>query len=75
MFYTIVPEDQLLEGWEDAVPVSFDVPFHSGLMEVEPIDMFSGKIVRIISSNPQDYLDPQYQPGSLFNWRENVSDV
>lgn len=74
MFYTIVPEEQLLEGWEEEVPACLDVPIHGGLMQVEPIDLFSGKVVRIISSNPQDYLDPQHQPGLLISWRENVLD-
>ncbi len=35
------------------------------LMEVELLDFNQAKIVRIISTDPRDYLDDKYQPGNF----------
>jgi hypothetical protein len=68
MFYTVIPIEDLLEGWEEEPPATVDIVVQGVLMQVEPLGNFSGRIVRIISSNPNDYIHPQYAPGSILNW-------
>ncbi|HHY13747.1 MAG: hypothetical protein GX977_14720 [Firmicutes bacterium] len=36
-------------------------------MILEPMDFNKGKIVRIISSDPNDFINPSYQPGQTIN--------
>lgn len=35
------------------------------LLEVEPIDFNRARIVRLISTDPQDYLNTECQPGNI----------
>jgi len=48
-----------------------------GLMEVEiegkrvfftPEGPGQGKIVRMLSTDPQDYMDPRFDPGNMMFW-------
>jgi len=33
-------------------------------MQVEPVEAPYARLLRIFSTDPQDYLDPRWQPGS-----------
>lgn len=39
-------------------------------MMVEPINSYEGKIIRLISPNPQDYLNPRFAPGQTISFRQ-----
>lgn len=71
MMWTVVPEAALFhyESQEDAV-------FSYEEIEVDGIQMLVQKsnvqpkqyeIVRLLSTNPQDYLNMRYQPGSIIS--------
>jgi hypothetical protein len=66
MFYTIIPEEDLLEGMDDERQF-LTITRGRLLMQVEPLLGARARLVRIISSDPQDYLDPRWQPGSTVN--------
>ena len=68
MLYTVIPIDDVLASWENDPPTTIDMVVQGVLMEVEPLGNFSGRIVRLISSNPNDYIDPNHQPGSILKW-------
>lgn len=68
MLYTVVCLEDVLEGIEEEPTLTMEVSLAGLVMEVEPQDDFSAKIVRVISSNPQDYLLENYQPGSIVRW-------
>lgn len=68
MLYTVIPIEDVLAGWENDPPTTIDMVVQGVLMEVEPLGNFSGRIVRLISSNPNDYIDPNHQPGSILKW-------
>jgi|GEM_PF-561825 len=64
MLYSIIPEEEV---WADD---SFDCNFHDTvidgcMVQVEPIDGARGRVVRVLSTDPQAYLNPAFQPGSL----------
>jgi hypothetical protein len=63
VFYTIVPDELLLDGFH--AERRFITIFRGGLlMEVEPVEAPYARLLRIFSTDPQDYLDPRWQPGS-----------
>lgn len=36
-------------------------------MQVEPVEAPYARLLRIFSTDPQDYLDPRWQPGSTIS--------
>jgi len=68
MLYTIIPIEDVLEGLDESPPPTVDVAVHGVLLQVEPLTHFSGRVQRLISSDPQAYLNPQYQPGTILHW-------
>lgn len=68
MFYTVVPIEDILDGIEKEPALTMELSLGGLLLEVEPQGDFTAKIVRIISSNPQDYLHNEYQPGAVVRW-------
>lgn len=68
MIYSVIPVEDILAGVEIDPVATRELTIGGLLMEVEPQGDFTAKIVRLISSNPQDYLLTDYQPGSLVRW-------
>ena len=68
MLYTIIPEEEVFNEMEEDSRSYLDVEVNGCTMQIEPIDHFSGTVVRVTSSNPQDYLNPMHQPGSVIQW-------
>lgn len=72
MLYSIVPNEDIWS--EDSVDYNFHEVMIDGFMvQVEPIDGVSGRVVRVISTDPQAYLNPTFQPGSLVPLGSNRS--
>ncbi|NLU50731.1 MAG: hypothetical protein GXX09_10080 [Syntrophomonadaceae bacterium] len=38
-----------------------------GILVVEPVDARQMRVVGLISTNPMDYLNPDFQPGNVLN--------
>jgi myo-inositol-hexaphosphate 3-phosphohydrolase len=72
--YTIIPEDQVLAGINDsaAATPTQEIEVNGMTMEVEPINGYQAKIVRLHSPNPQDYLNPRHAPGQLIHFSPTV---
>ncbi|NLM40087.1 MAG: hypothetical protein GX205_08510 [Firmicutes bacterium] len=68
MLYTVVPLEDVLDGIEEDPPQLVDVVLGGVLLQVEPLSNFSYRVERVISSDPQAYLNLQYQPGSIIRW-------
>ncbi len=68
MLYTVMPLEEVLDGIDDPPPKLVDVAMGGVLLQVEPLSDFSYRIERVISSDPQVYLDIQYQPGAIKRW-------
>lgn len=63
IIYSPVPLEQIVEGIEDKVKPLEEIQVDSVVMQVQPVDKYHARIVRLISPNPQDYLNPAYAPG------------
>ncbi|MGI6037072.1 MAG: YlzJ-like family protein [Limnochordia bacterium] len=68
MLHTIVPVEDVMEGWEEFNPQYVEISQGGLTMLVEPVSFGQGRLVRIFSTDPAAYLDPAHQPGSIINW-------
>jgi hypothetical protein len=69
MYYSIIPTEDLLE-FEYSDKERKEIEIRGVKLEVELTSHHSGKIVKIISSNPQDYL--YYQPGQEIDFGTKI---
>lgn len=65
--YTAMPMELIMEGYSDFSPKYEEITKNGQLLLIEPISFNRGKIVRLFSSNPQDYMNPSLQPGEIIN--------
>ena len=62
ILYTVIPIETVLEGLSEER--SFvDVQIGNVTLVIEPISLDEAIIVRMISTNPYDYLNPSFFPG------------
>ncbi|WP_442600890.1 YlzJ-like family protein [Paenibacillus sp. KN14-4R] len=65
--FSVIPQEQIWEGFDSYQP-KFSITQVAGLqMEVEPVGVGLGRIVRIYSPDPQHYLNPLYAPGTIIS--------
>jgi hypothetical protein len=70
ILYTIVPLETVLDGSDNYVPLYSELPLkNGGTLLLEQCGQNSARVVRLISSNPGDYLDPKLAPGSIIEFR------
>lgn len=62
MIYSIVPHEEI---WDDEVLVEQNVTVDGCAMQVQPVDATNGIVTRVLSTEPQDFLNLRFQPGSL----------
>lgn len=66
IIYTIAPIEEVLKGFgEESVREVLKVEIGGIPVLVERTSSTSGQILRILSSDPQDFLNPTLQPGTL----------
>lgn len=65
IIYTPIPLELVLEGNSDFSPEYQEVERGGFKLLVENLGNQRGKVVRLFSSNPQDYLNPLLQPGEI----------
>lgn len=68
VLYTVVPLYEVLAGWDEPRPEPISVEMEGRTLLIEPESPYAGRIVRLISSNPNDFLDPAFQPGRRLVW-------
>lgn len=70
IIWTVFPEEMVLKNTlEEGVPQYEEIEYGGTKVMVEGISPSQYRIVRILSSNPQDYLRPELQPGAVFTYR------
>jgi len=68
ILYTPLPLEIVMKD-ADYKPSYLQIPFSRGFIEVELISPVSAKVVRILSNDLNDYLQPHLQPGSEIKLR------
>lgn len=74
MLYTIVPIETIFsenesetEGLSNHVSEQ-TVQIGGATLLVEPDGMGRGKVKRVLSTDPNHFLDPRWQPGQTIHW-------
>lgn len=65
--YSPIPPDIIWKGWEDCNDLQ-EIKIGGLTLQVEALSFSQARVVRLISSNPADYLDSPYQPGCILNF-------
>lgn len=66
--YSTIPIDQVYAGWDSFTPNYQEINYQGVTMLIEPQGTQGGRIVRLISPNPQDYLNPNWAPGQFIRY-------
>ncbi len=77
VLYTTVPLEEIFKNADEEIKDSnVQIPYSRGVIEVEFTSLSTAKIVRIISNNIYDYLEPELQPGSelKFQLKADIKD-
>ncbi|OXM84729.1 YlzJ-like family protein [Paenibacillus rigui] len=67
--YTVLPLDAVMDGIETMEASTIEVTMNGITMQVQPMNATQASIVRILSPNPQDYLNPLYSPGRVIQFQ------
>jgi len=70
--YSTIPLEFVLEGYDQMKTNYKEIQFGHMTMVIEPISEYEGKLVRMISPNALDYLNPQYQPGTMLTFKPYI---
>ncbi|NMD41700.1 MAG: hypothetical protein GYA86_00130 [Firmicutes bacterium] len=65
IYYAAFPAELAFEGLENFAPRYRQIPFARGYIIAEVVSPVSLRIVSLVSSEVQDYLAPQLQPGRI----------
>ncbi|NMB45892.1 MAG: hypothetical protein GX998_05705 [Firmicutes bacterium] len=67
MMWTIIPPEIIWEGVEDKPKELLQLKWQGVQVLVEPLQFAQGKIIQLLSTEPNDFLKPELQPGSIIN--------
>lgn len=75
LIWTAMPIELVAEGLlpADPAPAPVEIRVEDRLLQVQPGADGSATICRLISPDPQDYLDPRWQPGASVNMPRQAS--
>jgi hypothetical protein len=71
IIYSAMPLELVYQGFDEFDPQYEEVEHNGMSMIIEPSGPYQGKIVRLLSCNPQDYLNPSHTPGTVIHFRSS----
>ena len=71
MMWTIIPPEEVWEGGEERVTDLMEPSWQRVKVLVEPMQVGQGRIVKILSTDPRDFLRPELAPGSVVDLLPN----
>ncbi|CEP68711.1 YlzJ-like protein [Moorella glycerini] len=66
--YSPMPWELIWEGAENFCPRRQEIKVGHLTLEIEPLSFNQARVVRLISTNPADYLAGPYQPGAVLEF-------
>jgi len=69
MLWTIMPLNVVMDGSELHQPIYTEIPWKSGVLLVEETGQSAARVVRLLSTDPADYLEPAVQPGRIIEYK------
>ncbi|WP_126426506.1 YlzJ-like family protein [Brevibacillus marinus] len=75
IIHSVVPLELIFENYEQTSKQKLrEITLGKGVtMVVAESGPYEGTVVRLISPNPQDYLDPRFAPGQKIRFRPDLS--
>ncbi|HQA60215.1 MAG TPA: YlzJ-like family protein [Tepidanaerobacteraceae bacterium] len=70
ILYTSMPIELVIEGMDKKYEFK-EIEIEAVKLIIEPISVNQGKIVKLISTDPQDYLNPNLSPGKIITFALN----
>ncbi|WP_028550484.1 YlzJ-like family protein [Paenibacillus sp. UNC451MF] len=70
--YTVMPLEVVMEGIEEMESNQMEIVMNGITMQVQPLNSTQATIVRLISGNPQDFLNPQFTPGRVIEFQPRI---
>ncbi|HHY04530.1 MAG TPA: hypothetical protein GX534_05030 [Thermoanaerobacterales bacterium] len=67
LLYTTMPMEIVLENLEKEYEFK-ELDMGNSKLVIEQTGINTGRIVRLISSDPQDYLNPKFTPGNTISF-------
>lgn len=64
IIWSAMPMELVVEGMTPPPPPTMEMAIEGGVLVVEPLHDGTATVVRLISSDPTDYLDSRFQPGA-----------
>ncbi|GEA19863.1 MAG: hypothetical protein PWR22_82 [Moorella sp. (in: firmicutes)] len=66
--YSPMPWELIWEGAENFCPRRQDIKVGHLTLEIEPLSFNQARVVRLISTDPVDYLAGPFQPGTILEF-------
>ncbi|MFZ5814323.1 MAG: YlzJ-like family protein [Bacillota bacterium] len=63
ILWSVVPMELVTEGMQPPMPPRAELVVEGRVLQVVPEGDGSATLIRLISADPADYLDPRFQPG------------
>ena len=64
-----MPLNVVMDGSESHQPIYKEIPWKSGILLVEETGQNTVRVVRLLSTDPADYLEPAAQPGRIIAYK------
>jgi len=74
ILYTPLPLELVLDGIDKEGPQYQEIEVAGAKLMVEQTGISQGRVVRLLSTDPRDYLLEQYQPGTEIRFMPYFSD-
>ncbi|MGB9859067.1 MAG: YlzJ-like family protein [Moorellaceae bacterium] len=68
IIYSPMAPDLIWEGAEQFCPIYEEISFGRVTLVVEPKGFHQARVVRLLSTDPADYLYGPYQPGKIITF-------
>ncbi len=68
IYWTPLDIERVFDGWDEMRNNLVETNYDGMLLQVEPLEHGTARVVRLISGNPMDYLRPDVAPGSLIRY-------
>jgi len=70
VLFTVLPLEDVLEGLEEEPTPTMLITMEGFILEVEQLEGFQARVVRLHSTTPGHYLSPHCQPGAVISLKE-----
>ncbi|WP_096199418.1 YlzJ-like family protein [Bacillus sp. FJAT-45350] len=73
ILYTTVPQELIYPEQEESFAKQQTIEIAGGLLVVEAVSESEYKVIRLISSDPMQYLNSSYSPGAVIPMKPQIN--